>query len=174
MDMEREVTEEFMNEIWGDLALDLSPFSNDNLTDVAVPWEEPAPAAAAGEPAPLFSELCHLMDAVSDDQLRELYADVEASPPEEPTAAAAEPAAPAEEVTISRSTIDLGALLEETNIVFCDSPPPPPPASAKHAGKRVAELEQENAALLRQVEVLEGLVERVKALAPLLTARPAQ
>lgn len=123
MDMERDATEEFMNEFWGDVMLDTSPFSNDSLVAAACPFDELRlplpPAAAASQPD------AHLVDDLTQDQLLELAQFIQPDLSEADTIAF-DPAlaelpplpAPVTAEAPVAAPIDLAALLEQTEIVF--------------------------------------------------------
>ncbi|KAF0306442.1 hypothetical protein FJT64_000250 [Amphibalanus amphitrite] len=113
---------ELMSELWGDLLLDASPEWNGSSLDAAV-----LPCDQLPTPTPLSDS--HLIDEVSEEQLLELAEILEPAMPEVAAAAATAqteslppppppPPAPATTTTEPAATIDLAALLEETEIVF--------------------------------------------------------
>ncbi|XP_043209273.1 cyclic AMP-dependent transcription factor ATF-5-like isoform X3 [Amphibalanus amphitrite] len=126
---------ELMSELWGDLLLDASPEWNGSSLDAAV-----LPCDQLPTPTPLSDS--HLIDEVSEEQLLELAEILEPAMPEVAAAAAAQteslppppPPAPATTTTEApaAATIDLAALLEETEIVFSPelaTPSEPAPAA---------------------------------------------
>ncbi|KAF0301292.1 hypothetical protein FJT64_026300 [Amphibalanus amphitrite] len=129
---------ELMSELWGDLLLDASPEWNGSSLDAAV-----LPCDQLPTPTPLSDS--HLIDEVSEEQLLELAEILEPAMPEVAAAAATAqteslppppppPPAPATTTTEApaAATIDLAALLEETEIVFSPelaTPVEPAPAA---------------------------------------------